>query len=123
MRSTIIVSVLALGLLLAASVGAGEAGRYQGIAIGERLFVVDTQDGHVWTVAPEREEVRSKDLIIYQGRVRPGEEFGEVIEQLPAPVGGPGKGVIRVLDEKGGVVREINREMGKSPEQPTSKQD
>ena len=82
------------GLLLSASVLA-EDGRYQALPLagtdggkgGGRAFVLDTRDGHVW-IWSENELITASDGrrrygsgFIYQGKLRPGSQPGEMIEQ------------------------------------------
>ena len=95
---------LARTLLLAASLcatvptPAQETQRYQAIALPEggrqgqhatlspKVLILDTRDGHLWTWA-ENETVyqdgtpRIGTVLIYQGKLRPGEQPGEVLEQ------------------------------------------
>ncbi|HEY9098396.1 MAG TPA: hypothetical protein VIN38_05975 [Thiobacillus sp.] len=82
------------GLLLSASVLA-EDGRYQALPLagadggkgGGRAFVLDTREGHVW-IWSENELITASDGrrrygsgFIYQGKLRPGSQPGEMIEQ------------------------------------------
>ena len=88
---------MALGLLLAvsASAWAGEGGRYEALPLagadggkgGARAFILDTRDGHVW-IWSENELITAPDGrrrygagFIYQGKLRPGSQPGEMIEQ------------------------------------------
>jgi hypothetical protein len=89
------------GVVLAglASIAVAEGGRYQAVVIPEagrsagtgslttRVFILDTVDGHLW-IWGEREAIydqagkpRFGTSLIYQGRVRPGQKMGEVIER------------------------------------------
>lgn len=84
------------GLLLAASAQADE-GRYQALPLpgatggqgGGRALILDTREGHVW-VWSENEPIASADGrrrygagFIYQGRLRPGSQPGELIDPQP----------------------------------------
>jgi hypothetical protein len=82
--------------LLTLSVGAfAEDGRYQALPLsgaeasktGARAFILDTRDGHVW-IWSENELITAPDGrrrygagFIYQGKLRPGSQPGEMIEQ------------------------------------------
>lgn len=84
-----------LGMLaLPAGAQAGEE-RYQALPLadaaggqgGARAFILDTRDGHVW-IWSENELVTAPDGrrrygagFIYQGKLRPGTQPGEMIEQ------------------------------------------
>lgn len=91
---------MVLGLLavstaaLAAEGGAG-VGRYEALPLagadggkgGGRALILDTRDGHVW-VWSENELITTPDGrrrygagFIYQGKLRPGSQPGEMIEQ------------------------------------------
>lgn len=63
-------------------------GRYQAISIPEMLdpgtakvFVIDTESGHLWTWTEEAASPTSKGgrYLIYQGQLRPGRQIGDVI--------------------------------------------
>ena len=76
---------------------AAEAGRYQAVPLesegngrgGSRVFIIDTQDGHIWTwsgnelVGSGGNERRYGPAFVYHGKVRPGSRTGEVIELQP----------------------------------------
>jgi len=82
--------------LLALSTGAlAEDGRYEALPLagseggkgGARAFILDTRDGHVW-IWSENELITAPDgrrrygaSFIYQGKLRPGTQPGEMIEQ------------------------------------------
>lgn len=84
--------------LLALSAGAyAEDGRYQALPLrgaeggqgGGRALILDTRDGHVW-IWSENEPISAPDGrrrygagFIYQGKLRPGTQPGELIEQQP----------------------------------------
>ena len=81
--------------LLAVSAGAyADEGRYQALPLaggegskgGGRAFILDTRDGHVW-IWSENEPITGPDGrrrygagFIYQGKLRPGAQPGELIE-------------------------------------------
>jgi hypothetical protein len=85
-----------LGLLaVSAGAWADEAGRYEALPLagaeggkgGGRAFILDTRDGHVW-IWSENELITAPDGrrrygagFIYQGKLRPGSQPGEMIEQ------------------------------------------
>ena len=87
------------GLMLAGVVGgahATEVGRYQAIPLeGEgargasRVLIIDSQDGHVWTwsgnelIADSASGRRYGAAFIYQGKVRPGNKAGDIIDLQP----------------------------------------
>ena len=75
--------------------GRAGAGRYEALPLagaegskgGGRAFILDTRDGHVW-IWSENELITSGDGrrrygsgFIYQGKLRPGSQPGEMIEQ------------------------------------------
>jgi hypothetical protein len=72
-----------------------EAGRYEALPLagaeggkgGGRAFILDTRDGHVW-IWSENELITAPDGrrrygsgFIYQGKLRPGSQPGEMIKQ------------------------------------------
>jgi hypothetical protein len=84
-----------LGLLALPAGALADEGRYQALPLtgaevgkgGGRAFILDTRDGHVWIwsenepiVAPDGRR-RYGSGFIYQGRLRPGTQAGELIEQ------------------------------------------
>lgn len=75
--------------------GRAGAGRYEALPLagvegskgGGRAFILDTRDGHVW-IWSENELITASDGrrrygsgFIYQGKLRPGTQPGEMIEQ------------------------------------------
>lgn len=63
---------------------AGRAGQSGGI--NAKVLILDTQEGHFWTWS-ENELLQGKggerrygNALIYQGKVRPGKQMGEVID-------------------------------------------
>ena len=83
------------GLMALATGALAEDGRYQALPLagaaggqgGGRAFILDTREGHVW-IWSENEPIASADGrrrywagFIYQGRLRPGTQPGELIEQ------------------------------------------
>ena len=85
------------GVLFVTVAYAAETGRYQAVPLesegnargGNRVLIIDTQEGHVWTwsgnelVGSGSNERRYGPAFIYHGKVRPGSRTGEVIELLP----------------------------------------
>ena len=86
---------LMVGLLAFATQALAENGRYEALPLaavdggkgGGRALIVDTRDGHVW-VWSENELLNSPggqrrygSGFIYQGKLRPGTQPGEIIEQ------------------------------------------
>ncbi len=84
-----------LGLLALPSAVLAEEGRYQAFPLsggdagrsGARAFIIDSRDGHVWVwseneliVAPDGRR-RYGAGFLYQGRLRPGTQPGELLEQ------------------------------------------
>ena len=84
-----------LGLLALSAGASAEDGRYQALPLagaegskgGGRALILDTRDGHVW-IWSENELVTAADGrrrygagFIYQGKLRPGTQPGEMIEQ------------------------------------------
>lgn len=84
-----------LGALLLSGSALAEDGRYQALPLaggdggkgGGRAFILDTRDGHVW-IWSENELITAPDGrrrygsgFIYQGKLRPGSQPGEMIEQ------------------------------------------
>jgi hypothetical protein len=86
-----------LGLLALSASALAEDGRYEALPLtsgdgsktGTRALILDTRDGHVW-VWNENELITSPDGrrryssgFIYQGKLRPGTQPGEIIELQP----------------------------------------
>lgn len=86
--------ILLAVLALSGNAMAGEE-RYQALPLagaegskgGGRAFILDTRDGHVW-IWSENELITAPDGrrrygagFIYQGKLRPGSQPGEMIEQ------------------------------------------
>lgn len=84
-----------LGLLALPSAVLAEEGRYHAFPLsggeagrsGARAFIIDSRDGHVWVwseneliVAPDGRR-RYGAGFLYQGRLRPGAQPGELLEQ------------------------------------------
>lgn len=55
-------------------------GRYQAIALRPDVFILDTQEGHLWLWGAANNEI----LLMYQGQIAPCEKMGDVVCQLPA---------------------------------------
>jgi hypothetical protein len=83
--------VIIVALLIATPTIATDSGigRYTAILIGGQdgrssvVFILDTKEGHIWTwglaVVSMKKVV---ERITYKGRVRPGKEMGEIIEEI-----------------------------------------
>lgn len=86
---------MVLGLMAMTGGALAEDGRYQALPLagvaggqgGGRAFILDTREGHVW-IWSENEPVTGADGrrrfeagFIYQGRLRPGTQPGELIDQ------------------------------------------
>lgn len=86
---------LMVGILVLATQAQAEEGRYEALPLagadggkgGGRALIVDTREGHVW-VWSENELLSSPSGqrrygsgFIYQGKLRPGTQPGEIIEQ------------------------------------------
>jgi len=86
---------LMVGILALATQAQAEEGRYEALPLagadggkgGGRALIVDTREGHVW-VWSENELLNSPNGqrrygsgFIYQGKLRPGTQPGEIIEQ------------------------------------------
>ena len=84
-----------LGLLALSGSVLADGERYQALPLagaegskgGGRAFILDTRDGHVW-IWSENELITAPDGrrrygagFIYQGKLRPGSQPGEIIEQ------------------------------------------
>lgn len=79
---------------------AADIGRYQAIPLegeaaargGSRVLIVDSQQGHIWTwsgneLMPDSGSGRRYGAaFIYQGKVRPGNKTGEVMDTQSGPV-------------------------------------
>ena len=86
-----------LGVLALSGSAWADGARYQALPLagaegskgGGRAFILDTRDGHVW-IWSENELITAPDGrrrygagFIYQGKLRPGSQPGEIIEQQP----------------------------------------
>jgi hypothetical protein len=84
-----------MGALALSASALADDGRYQAFPLagadagkgGGRAFILDTRDGHVW-VWSENELITAPDGsrrygsgFVYQGKLRPGSQPGELIEQ------------------------------------------
>lgn len=62
-------------------------GSGQGTSLQPKVFILDTEEGHLWTwsenevIYGELDKPQFGSVLIYQGRVRPGERMGEIIEK------------------------------------------
>jgi len=84
----ILILALAIALVLIASTAtkAQEAGRYWAVSVESKenpmVLVLDTKEGHLWLWERSvREEEKDVFRITYQGRLEPGERFGEVMKR------------------------------------------
>ncbi|MHB1214846.1 MAG: hypothetical protein ACYCY9_07635 [Thiobacillus sp.] len=90
-----VLGLLAVSTAALAAEGAAGVGRYEALPLagadggkgGGRALILDTRDGHVW-VWSENELVTGPDGrrrygagFIYQGKLHPGSQPGEMIEQ------------------------------------------
>jgi len=90
-----VLGLLVLSAAVLADEGRAEVGRYEAMPLagaiggkgGGRAFILDTRDGHVW-IWSENELVTAPDGrrryeagFIYQGKLRPGTQPGELIQQ------------------------------------------
>lgn len=80
--------------LIATPVMAAEVGRYQAVPMDSdgpgrgsgRVLIIDTQEGHVWTWSGNEllgdggSGRRYGSAFVYQGKVRPGNKNGEVLD-------------------------------------------
>jgi len=86
---------MVVGLLAVSAAAWADDGRYQALPLagaaggqgGGRAFILDTREGHVW-IWSENEPITAADGrrrygagFIYQGKLRPGTQPGELIEQ------------------------------------------
>jgi hypothetical protein len=84
-------TLLAAGLVLVSGLAAAEeTGRYQMIALprasnesATSVMILDTRDGHLWQwqSEPSGGPTPGGYSLLYQGKVKPGKEVGEVIEK------------------------------------------
>jgi hypothetical protein len=90
-----LLGLLALSDAALADEGRAGEGRYEALPLagadggkgGARAFILDTRDGHVW-IWSENELITTPDGrrrygagFIYQGKLRPGSQPGEMIKQ------------------------------------------
>ena len=86
---------LGVAMLVLATQALADDGRYEAVPLvgvgggkgGGRALILDTRDGHVW-VWSENELLNAPDgqrrygaAFIYQGKLRPGTQPGDIIEQ------------------------------------------
>jgi hypothetical protein len=97
MRKLLVSLALFTGVTCGPAAYAAEVGRYQAIPLeGEgpgrsssRVLIIDSQEGHVWTwsgnelVSESGNSRRYGAAFIYQGKVRPGNKAGEIIDSQP----------------------------------------
>ena len=86
------VLIILIILLASPSISyADEIGRYQAIDISksessssDEVFIIDTKEGHmwVWKEFPTIQNIQQGGrIVIYMGKVRPGQKIGDIIEQ------------------------------------------
>lgn len=91
--------IFVLYALLLTTAAIAQPGRYQAIAVPEtgssaqisgispKVFIIDTQEGHLWTwtenetIAQDAGPPKLGTVLIYQGKLRPGNRSGDIIEQ------------------------------------------
>lgn len=97
MKKSLGLAMASLVMFCTGASNAANTGRYQAIALenegqargGSRVFIIDTQEGHIWTwsgndlVSEGGNERRYGPAFVYYGKVRPGSRVGEVMERLP----------------------------------------
>jgi hypothetical protein len=100
-------------ILMSSSALAGDVGRYQAVPLGDLLFIIDTQEGYLWTCGVMKEEESVKGYITYQGQIGSDIQAEVPAEGLEASKAGAGRAVVKVMDDKGEVVRVIDQSMVK----------
>ena len=97
MRILLRVGSILTATLLAGASYAADIGRYQAIPLegegasrgGSRVLIIDSLEGHVWTwsgnelIAEGGSGRRYGAAFIYQGKVRPGNKAGDIIDLQP----------------------------------------
>ena len=97
MRKLLVSLAMFTGVTCGSAAYAAEVGRYRAIPLeGEgpgrgssRVLIIDSQEGHVWTwsgnelVSESGNSRRYGAAFIYQGKVRPGNKVGEIIDSQP----------------------------------------
>ena len=97
MRKLLMSLVMFTGVAWGPTAYAAEVGRFQAISLeGEspgrgssRVLIIDSQEGHVWTwsgnelVSESGSSRRYGAAFIYQGKVRPGNKVGEIVDSQP----------------------------------------
>lgn len=85
MKFTVAYTVVICVLLMAGPLPA-EEGRYQAVSFGREdstgfsVFILDTKEGHCWTWTKSLFGDKSTGSIRYEGRIKPGEKPGEIIQ-------------------------------------------
>lgn len=94
MKKLLSLSLAMCGAAFTLGVCAADVGRYQAVPLegegpargGNRVLIIDSQEGHVWTwsgnelITNDSSGRRYGAAFIYQGKVRPGSKTGEVID-------------------------------------------
>jgi hypothetical protein len=120
MGSRLIVTVILIALIISAPAMAEEVGRYQGISVGEKLYVLDTKEGHIWTCGENPDQEVLTEFIVYHGRIQPAEGTSETAGGAAEQ---SGSGVIKIIDRRGETIRIIDRKTIESSEEKRSSTD
>jgi hypothetical protein len=57
-------------------------GKYQAVSMsGNSALILDTEEGHLWSLGASKEK---GVFLVYQGRVSPGKEMGDIVDQFPS---------------------------------------
>lgn len=85
---------IALAMSFSLGANAAETGRYQALPLGAenskespRVLIVDSRDGHLWVwsenalTTDESGARKVGTALVYQGKLRPGNKAGELIER------------------------------------------
>ena len=82
-----------LFLLVPLGVFAEEIGRYQVVVIpkvapldADKVFILDTKEGHMWTWTQYQKIKDASEggrYLTYQGKVKPSQKMGDIIEKQP----------------------------------------
>ena len=65
-----------------------ESGESQGSGLSAKVFILDTQQGHMWTWSENEPIYDGGDtpklgtVLIYQGQLRPGTKMGEIVAKF-----------------------------------------
>jgi hypothetical protein len=85
--------LLVFAILVAQSAVAEEIGRYQAIVFpgtvstdADKVFILDTKEGHLWTWTKYQKIQGATEggvYFTYQGKIRPGQRMGDLLEKQP----------------------------------------